>query len=224
MNNNSSVVILNSIGLAVAVWGVTMLMDSHPLFIPSAVNSITLAGLGLILIATTLQAKHTFPEFSLTALPLMALSYIPKVRLAPRKNKTDGFELDSEPEDPKPEYDHLWDALDELSSSASELIEKKRQVYHLNVHQWHNDHKEETQSEIFAAKRYRSAKSTVLQEKSLAPSQFSIPIDSFCEALEDCLSEDIYSAPGDPHAKDKINELLGSANHQIIAAARLIRN
>ena len=223
MNNNSSVVILNSIGLAVSAWGVTMLMDRHPLFIPSAVNSITLVGLGLILIATTLQAKHTFPQFSLTALPLMALSYIPKIRLA-RKNKSYSFELDSEPEDSKPAYDHLWNALDELSISASELIEKKREVYHLNVHQWHNDHKEETQSEIFAAKRYRSAKSTVLQEKSLAPSQFSIPSDSFCEALEDCLSEDVYSSPGDPHVKEKINELLGSANHQIIAAARLIRN
>jgi hypothetical protein len=223
MNNNSSVVILNCIGLAVAVWGVTMLMDTHPLFIPSAVNSITLAGLGLILIATTLQAKHTFPEFSLTALPLMALSYIPKVRLA-RKNKAHSFELDSEPEDTKPEYYHLWDALDELSSSASELIEKKREVYHLNVHQWHNEHKEETQSEIFAAKRYRSAKSTVLQEKSLAPSQFSIPIDSFCEALEDCLSQDIYSSPGDPHVKHKINELLGSTNNQITAAARFLSN
>ena len=222
MNNNSSVVILNCIGLAVAVWGVTMLMDNHPLFIPSAVNSITLAGLSLILIATTLQAKHTFPEFSLTALPLMALTYIPKVRL-PRKNKASIHELNSEPEDSKPEYYHLWDALDELSSAAGELIEKKRELYHLNVHQWHSDHKEETQSEIFANKRYRRAKSTVFQEKSLAPSQFSIPIDSFCEALEDCLSEDIYSSPGDPHVKDKINELLGSANNQIIAAARLIR-
>jgi hypothetical protein len=224
MNNNSaSVVILNTIGLVVAVWGVIMLMDNHPIFIPTVVNSITLTGLGFILVATVLHAKHTFPQFSLVSLPLIALTYIPKVKLS-RKNKHSSHGVYLEPEDSKSEYSNLWDALDELSSSARELIEKKRELYYLNVHQWHNEHKEETQSEIFAAKRYRSAKSTILQEKSLAPSQFLIPINSFCDALEDCLSEDIYSSPGDRHVKDKINDLLGSTNNQIVAAARLISN
>ena len=50
MNNNAVAVILNTIGFAITLWGITMLMDNHPIFVTEAVRAITYGGLIVLII------------------------------------------------------------------------------------------------------------------------------------------------------------------------------
>tara|TARA_B100000029_G_scaffold250199_2_gene247143 strand:- start:8388 stop:9083 length:696 start_codon:yes stop_codon:yes gene_type:complete len=223
MNNNAITVILNIVGLAITLWGVTMLMDNHPIFIPAAVNAITYGGLIVLLVSTILLARHTFPEISLIAVPLIAISYLPRIHLFSRNNNNSQHEDQPEKIEPENKYGNLISAMSDLRYSATELAEKRRELYHLNVKQWHYDHKEETQYEIAAAKKYRSAKSNLFQHRELSPNQFTVPIDSFCSGIEQCLNDETYTDPEESHLTEKMADIWDSANHQLIAAARLIK-
>jgi len=222
MNNNALTVILNMVGLAITLWGITMLMDNHPIFIPVAVNAITYGGLIVLLISTIILARHTFPEISLIALPLIAISYIPRISSFSRSSNKISEEHQTEEIEPEYKYSNLINAMAEVRHAATELAEKKREVYHLNVKQWHYEHKEETQTEISAAKKYRTAKSNLFQHQVSSPNQFTVPIDSFCSGIQQCLDDETYTNPQDSHLAEKMDDIWDSANQQIIAASRLI--
>ena len=222
MNNNAVAVILNTIGFAITLWGITMLMDNHPIFVPAAVNAITYGGLIVLIISTILLARNTFPEISLIAIPLIAISYLPRISSFSRGNNKHTKENQQDISEPENKYSKLISAMAELRHAATELAEKKRELYHLNVKQWHHDHKEETQGEISAAKKYRTAKSNLSLHQASSPNQFTVPIDSFCNGIEQCLDDETYTNPQESHLAEKMDDIWDSANHQITAAARLI--
>ena len=150
MNQILSVVGLNSIGLALATWGVTMLSGTHHPFLPTVEVILTSLGLGMIASGTGW------------------LTFLMFVGSSRQKREPIGESIPTRsttPSTPVPRRDKLVTAMEDLQKSALRLIERRRELHHLNVHQWHHAHAEETSMEIEANKEYRQARSHVVRSE-----------------------------------------------------------
>jgi hypothetical protein len=113
-----------------------------------------------------------------------------------RKFASAGPELvQAAPHHPLPNRERLVRAMEDLQEEALDLIERRREIHHLNMHQWHYAHREETASEIEANKRYRQAKNFLELERLATPTQFWVPLDNFCGVVEQCLTREVYAPP-----------------------------
>jgi hypothetical protein len=172
-------VALNISGLAVAAWGVLMLVGIYaPIrsLSDGAIAAIGLSVLGLstlwlVLMALRNWSKPVKPE---VAVPVANPNAVPL-----------------------PNSARLFLAIKGITEEATELIEKRRHLHYLNMQQWHRDHREETAAEIAATKRYRDARNHLDLERLAAPTPFWTPVDNFCALLERSLNDEIYSPPGD---------------------------
>jgi hypothetical protein len=191
--------IFNVVGLALATWGVLVLMGTHTPFGPVAAITMTSGGLGLVMLSTVL----------LVASVAAALNW----RI--RSNKAS--QLEDEPPYPAylPQRDQLVAVMENVHYAALELIERRREIHHLNTHQWHYAHREETAREIAAAKQYRQAKSSLELHRLSLPTQFWAPVDNYCEAIEQTMAQEVYSPPNDRQVGETFNRLWHSAMRQI---------
>jgi hypothetical protein len=191
--------VFNVAGLALAAWGVTMLLGTHSPFGPVAAITLTSAGLGLVMLSTVL----------LVASVLAAINWRSRTGKSP--------ESEAEPPFPTnlPHRDQLLAAMESVYHAALDLIERRREIHHLNIHQWHYAHREETAREIAAGKRYRQAKNSLELHRLSLPTQFWTPVDSFCNAIELCMSKEVYSPPNDQQVKETFNRLWHATLRQI---------
>lgn len=200
MNQIFSMVGLNSVGLALATWGVTMLIGTHHPFLPVVEVILTSTGLGLILSGTGW----------LTILMLVGGS---------RQRRETDFESAparaTTPTTSAPRRDKLAAAMEDLQRSALSLIERRRELHHLNVHQWHRPHSEETSVEIEANKQYRQAKSNLELHRLSLPTKFWGPVDSFAESIEGRLSQEAFSPPNDKQVHEDFNQSWHAAIQEI---------
>ena len=190
---------LNFLGLAMAAWGVSTLLGAPSPFEPVAVTALSTGGLGLILVSTLLLVG---------------------LMLSSGNRKDRSSELDdirSEAVTPVPlrHQDQLVNAMQELRDSALDLIERRREVHHLNIHRWHYAHRDETALEIAAHKRYRQAKSALELHRLTLPTEFWVPVDRFCDAIDLSLSRDVYSPPKDRQVYDNFVRIWQSTMRQI---------
>ena len=200
MNQIFSVVGLNSIGLALATWSVTMLIGTHHPFLP--VVEVILASVGLGMIATGTGW--------LTILMFIGSSRQQRESIAevvPTRATT--------PTTPVPRRDQLGTAMEDLRRSALSLIERRRELHHLNVHQWHRPHPDETSIEIEANKQYRLAKSNLELYRLSLPTQFWGPVDSFAGSIEERMSQEVYSPPNDQRVHEAFNQRWHDAMQEI---------
>jgi hypothetical protein len=176
----ATAVIFNLVGLVMVGWGAAMLLGVYPLFQPVVVAAITYSGLGMITLSTVW---------------LIALLLLDTVQ---RKFARKVPELaEAATSHPLPNWKQLMRAMDDLQEEALDLIERRREIHHLNIHQWHYAHREETASEIEANKRYRQAKNALELERLATPTQFWVPLDNFCSAVEHSLAREVYAPPTD---------------------------
>ena len=175
-----------------------MLLGMHSPFGPVAVATLTSGGLGLLLLSTVLLIALVLPVFN-------------------RYNRAGQFSEESANASPTAlrHRDQLTAAMEDLHNTALELIERRREIHHLNVHQWHYAHRDETSQEIAATKRYRQAKSALELHRLSLPTQFWMPVDNFCGAIELSLSREIYSPPNDKQVYETFNRLWHSTMRQI---------
>ncbi|MDA0733276.1 MAG: hypothetical protein O2909_04520 [Chloroflexi bacterium] len=184
------VVALNTVGLALAIWGVTMLLGTHNPFLPIVEAIVTVIGLVvasigtgwmtvLLLIGNT-REQRTSATDSIPVRPATAAS-------------------------PVPRRDRLLKAMEELQDSALDLIERRRELHHMNLRQWHNEHRDETAGEIEATKRYRLAKTNLEMYRPSLPAEFWSPVDSFAQAIEESISREAYSTPNDKGVYEALN-------------------
>jgi hypothetical protein len=186
----AAAVIFNLIGLAMTGWGISMLLEVYPRFQPVVVTAITSSGLGMIALSTVWLA----------ALWLLAA--------IKRKLAGDAPELvEATTTYPLPNWKQLMQAMENLQEEALDLIERRREIHHLNIHQWHYAHREETASEIEANKRYRQAKNALELERLATPTQFWVPLDNFCGIVEQSLAREVYAPPTDQGVYQTIERL-----------------
>jgi len=186
----ATAVILNLIGLAMTGWGVSMLLGVYPRFQPVVVATITSGGLGVIALSTVWM------------LALLLMGAVQKKLARP------GPELvQAATAHPLPNRERLVKVMEDLQEEALDLIERRREIHHLNVHQWHYAHREETASEIEANKRYRHAKNALELERLATSTQFWVPLDNFCGAIEQCLAREVYAPPTDQGVYQTIQRL-----------------
>lgn len=184
------VVALNALGLGLATWGVTMLLGTHNPFLPVVEALITVSGLGVVAGGTVWIAVLLLIEGT-QGLRTSEVDRVP-VRSA------NAINLD-------PHRDRLSIAMKDLQDSALDLIESRRELYHLNLHQWHNEHRDETADVIEATKRYRLAKADLELYRMSLPTKFWSPVDSFAEAVEQSISREVYSTPHDKEVYESLN-------------------
>jgi hypothetical protein len=111
--------------------------------------------------------------------------------------------------------DRLSIVMKELQHSALDLIERRRELHHLNLHQWHNEHRDETAGEIEATKRYRQAKTDLEIYRLLLPTKFWSSVDSFAEAVEQSISLEVYSEPNDKGVYESLTRNWHNAMQEI---------
>lgn len=167
-----------------------MLLGTHNPFLPIVEAVVTVIGLVLIAVGTgwmtflvligSTREQPTFERDSIPARPTTATS-------------------------PVPRRDRLLKAMEELQDSALDLIERRRELHHMNMRQWHNEHREETDGEIEATKRYRLAKTNLELYRRSLPTEFWSPVDSFGEAIEESISREAYSTPNDKAVYEALN-------------------
>ena len=200
MNQIFSVVGLNSIGLALATWGVTMLTGTHHPFLPVVEVILTSVGLGMIAGGTGW------------------LTFLMFVGSSRQQQETDVESVPTRattPTTPVPRRDKLVVAMEDLQRSALGLIERRRELHHLNVHQWHHPHPEETSKEIEANKQYRRAKSNLDLYRLSLPTKFWGPVDSFAASIEERLSQETYAPPNDQQVHEDFNQSWHEAMQEI---------
>ncbi|HZA23604.1 MAG TPA: hypothetical protein VFA32_13560 [Dehalococcoidia bacterium] len=190
---------LNFLGLAMVALGVSMLLVAPSLVEPVAVAALTTGGVGLILLSTLL---------------LVGLMLSSSNR-EERSWETDDAQSATAIPVPLRHQDQLINAMEELRDSALDLIERRREIHHLNIHRWHYAHRDETSQEIAAHKRYRQAKSALDLHRLSLPTEFWVPVDNFCDAIDLSLSRDVYSAPKDRQVYDNFVRLWHSTMRQI---------
>ena len=200
MNQIFSVVGLNSVGLALATWGVTMLIGTHHPFLPIVEVILTSVGLGMIAIGT---GWLTF------------LMFVGASRQAQETDLEGVPTRTTTPTTPVPRRDKLAAAMEDLQRSALSLIERRRELHHLNVHQWHHAHPEETSMEIEANKQYRKAKSNLEFYRQSLPTKFWGPVDSFAGSIEERLSREAYSPPKDKQVHEDFNQSWHAAMQEL---------
>ena len=105
--------------------------------------------------------------------------------------------------------------MEDLQRSALSLIERRRELHHMNVHQWHRPHPEETSIEIEANKQYRLAKSNLELYRLSLPTQFWGPVDSFAGSIEERMSQEAYSPPNDQRVHEAFNQRWHDAMQEI---------
>jgi hypothetical protein len=198
----ATALIFNLIGLAMAGWGVSMLLGAYPRFQPVVAASITSGGLGVITLSTVWM--------------IVLLIW----GVAQRKLTSKGPELvEAATVHPLPNRERLIKAMEGLQDEALDLIERRREIHHLNIHQWHYAHREETASEIEANKRYRHAKNTLELERLSTPTQFWVPLDNFCGVVEQSLAREVYAPPTDQGVYQTMERLRQLTLQQIDAIA-----
>jgi hypothetical protein len=190
---------LNFLGLAMAAWGVSMLLGVPSTFEPLAITALTTGGLGLILVSTLLLVGLVLSSSSRDN----------------RSREPDGIQGGAAKPVPLRHQDQLVNAMEELRDSALDLIERRREIHHLNIHRWHYAHRDETSQEIAAHKRYRQAKSALELHRLSLPTEFWVPVDNFCDAIDLSLSRDVYSPPKDRQVYDNFVRLWHSTMRQI---------
>jgi hypothetical protein len=140
--------------------------------------------------------------------------------VAQRKLTSKGPELvEAATVHPLPNRERLIKAMEGLQDEALDLIERRREIHHLNIHQWHYAHREETASEIEANKRYRYAKNTLELERLSTPTQFWVPLDNFCGVVEQSLAREVYAPPTDQGVYQTMERLRQLTLQQIDAIA-----
>jgi len=194
------VVALNALGLGLATWGVTMLLGTHNPFLPVVEALVTSSGLGVVAGGTVWIAVLLLIEGT-RGRRTSEVDRVP-VRSAAAIN------LD-------PYRDRVSIAMKDLQDSALDLIERRRELYHLNLHQWHNEHRDETAGEIEATKRYRLAKTDLELYRLSLPTKFWSPVDSFAEEVEQSISREAYSAPNDKGVYESLNRNWHNAMQEI---------
>jgi hypothetical protein len=202
----ATAVIFNLIGLAMAGWGVSMLLGVYPRFQPVMVATITSSGLGVIALSTVW---------------LIALWLFGVVQRKLARNTPELVEAATN--HPLPNREQLIRAMENLQEEALDLIERRREIHHLNIHQWHYAHREETASEIEANKRYRQAKNALELERLATPTQFWVPLDNFCGAVEQSLAREVYAPPTDQGVYHTIARLRQLTLQQIDAIATSVQ-
>ena len=200
MNQIFSVVGLNSVGLALATWGVTMLIGTHHPFLPVVEVILASVGLGMIGIGTGW---------------LTILMFVGSNRQERETDVEGNPTRATTPTTPVPRRDKLVAAMEDLQRSALSLIERRRELHHLNVHQWHRPHSEETSMEIEANKKYRQAKSNLELYRLSLPTKFWGPVDSFAESIEARLSKEAYSPPKDQQVHEDFNQRWHAAMQEL---------
>src|SRR5688572_13815710 len=114
----ATALIFNLIGLAMAGWGVSMLLGAYPRFQPVVAASITSGGLGVIALSTVWM--------------IVLLIW----GVAQRKLTSKGPELvEAATVHPLPNRERLIKAMEGLQDEALDLIERRREIHHLNIHQ-----------------------------------------------------------------------------------------
>lgn len=189
----ATAVILNLVGLAMTGWGVSMLLGAYPRFQPVVVVTITSGGLGMIALSTVW---------------LIALWIWGAVQRKLARNSPGLVEASTT--HPLPNWEQLTRVMEDLQEEALDLIERRREIHHLNIHQWHYAHREETASEIEANKRYRQAKNSLELERLATPTQFWVPLDNFCGVVEQSLTREVYAPPTDQgvyHTFERLRQL-----------------
>ncbi len=119
------------------------------------------------------------------------------------------------PTTPLPRRDQLATAMEDLQRSALSLIERRRELHHMNVHQWHRPHPEETSIEIEANKQYRLAKSNLELYRLSLPTQFWGPVDSFAGSIEERMSQEVYTPPNDQRVHEAFSQRWHDAMQEI---------
>jgi len=190
---------LNFLGLAMAALGVSMLLGTPSRFEPVATTVLTTGGLGLILVSTLL----------LVGLMLSASNQEERSREPDAKQGATVTPV------PLRHQDQLVNVMQELRDSALDLIERRREIHHLNIHRWHYAHRDETSQEIAAHKRYRQAKSALELHRLSLPTEFWVPVDNFCDVIDLSLSRDVYSPPKDRQIYDNFIRIWQSTMRQI---------
>jgi len=194
------VVALNALGLGLATWGVTMLLGTHNPFLPIVEAFVTVSGLGVVAGGTGWIA-------------VLLLLEGPRGR---RTSEVDRVAVRSAAAiNLDPYRDRLSIAMKELQDSALDLIERRRELHHLNLHQWHNEHRDETAGEIEATKRYRLAKTDLELYRLSLPTKFWSPVDSFAEAAEQSISREVYTTPNDKGVYESLNRNWHNAMQEI---------
>ena len=194
------VVVLNALGLGLATWGVTMLLGTHNPFLPVVEALVTVSGLGVVAggtgwIAVLLLIEGTRGRRTSEA-----------DRISVRSAAAINLDL---------HRDRLSIVMKELQDSALDLIERRRELHHLNLHQWHNEHRDETAGEIEATKLYRLAKTDLEIYRLTLPTKFWSPVDSFAETVERSISREVYSTPNDKGVYESLNRDWHNAMQEI---------
>lgn len=191
--------IFNVAGLALATWGVLVLAGTHSPFGTVAAITMTSGGLGLVMLSTVL----------LVASVAAALNWRFRSNKAPLNNDEPPFPTHL------PQRDQLVAVMENVHYTALELIERRREIHHLNTHQWHYAHREETSREIATAKQYRQAKSALELHRLSLPTQFWAPVDNYCDAIEQTMAQEVYSPPNDRQVGETFNRLWHAALREI---------
>jgi hypothetical protein len=183
------VIALNVVGLTIAAWGVSMFVGTSSSLGPVEVTVLTSGGLALVALGTLFLAWSVF----------FADNYTKRVR------EVDEVGTSRVSPVPLRGREQLLQAMEELQEAALKLIERRREIHHLNVHQWHYAHRDETSQEIAAAKRYRQAKSGLELHRLSLPTQFWMTVDTFCDVIDQSISHEIYSPPNDKRVYEVLN-------------------
>ena len=180
-------VTLNLSGLAIAVWGVMMLVGIYAPIRSMADGTVAAIGLGVLAVSTVWLVLATLRSLPKRTLPEPEL---------PVENPNAV---------PLPNGNRLFIAIKELTEEAGELIEKRRHLHYLDMQQWHREHRDETNAEIEATKRYRDSRNSLDLERLAAPTQFWSPVDNFCALVERSVNDEVYSPPGDRVVHDALS-------------------
>ena len=180
--------ILGAVGLAISSWGLAMALGPYPRLQPMTVAGVLAGGLALI---------------ALTLLWLTALLVTDKSR---RRIPIDLQQVADTGAVNLPNREPLLRAINNLQNDALSLIERRREIHHLNTQQWAYVHDRETTAEIEATKQYRSARRGLEIELQNTPPSFWGAVEWFSRTVERSLATEIYSLPGDPAIHESIQQ------------------
>ena len=180
MNTVRNSVILNVVGLVFAVSGSIIFIVAFP---GHLLPTVMTAG-GLLLISGS----------SLLLIVTMA------------RNRIKGGVPESVAKIPPTNQEQLATALQNLQDRAIDLIERRRWIHYLNTRQSNYVHSRETNEEVEAIKMYREAKDELDYRRLESPTLSWRSIDSFKEAVEKSILQEVYSPPSDQQVHNSINQ------------------
>jgi hypothetical protein len=155
--------------------------------------------------------KIFIKDRSFVALALIATtaSWVIGIGLRNRRRKTGeniALTAPSTPSGMIPHLEPLVTAIQDAAESALTLIELRRLNHWLNSKQWYFAHEQQARTETDASERYENAMADLFRQREICRKEFRGPIDEYCNAIQQTVSEGEYTSPADKVQRERVIE------------------